>query len=115
MKKIKLDYNKVIKTNPKMVKEGGCGLKFILFIIFSFILSIFLNSCNQNDKITKNDLVVTCVITDLVIKQPTSILEIEPKFYYTTTCGEKIITNRDDVYHVGDTVKFVYKNMLKSK
>ena len=83
--------------------------------IITLLLVILLYSCAERAKITKNDLVVKCVIEKVTIKEQVSVLDIEPVYEYHTNCGEKVITKRNDVYKVGDTVTYVYVNYYNNK
>jgi len=80
------------------------------------LIVLFLSSCSDTPKITKNDLVKKCVITSMTEKQPISVMDIEPMYIFTTECGTKFTSKRNDVYHIGDTVTYVYKDYyLKQK
>lgn len=71
---------------------------------------LLITSCGEKPKITKDDLVKQCVITSMVEKERISVMDIEPSYIFTTECGTKFTSKRDDVYHIGDTVTYVYKN-----
>lgn len=83
--------------------------------LYYLFIGLSLYSCREPHKITKNDLVIKCVIVSVEVKKNISTLEPYSKYYYTTDCGEKIITDQNDVYHIGDTIKYIYVDKLKNK
>ena len=79
-----------------------------LILLLSVITLI---SCNEEKpKIEKGDLVSICVIDSIWMKEPMSALEVEPRFYYRTTCGNVLTTRMRQTYSKGDTITFVKKN-----
>lgn len=75
------------------------------------LLSLLFIGCGDPPKIEPGDKVVKCVIDSMSMKERASVMDIEPTFYYYTKCGERIITHRYDVYHIGDTITYVYKKI----
>ena len=79
-----------------------------LILLLSVITLI---SCNEEKpKIEKGDLVSICVIDSIWVKEPITTLEVEPRFYYRTTCGNVLTSRTRQVYSRGDTLTFVKKN-----
>jgi hypothetical protein len=72
-------------------------------------LPFFLISCQGGYTIEPGDIVVKCVIDSLDVKPYVSTIEPYPIYTYYTDCGEKIVTRNNQVYHIGDTVTYVYK------
>ncbi len=72
-------------------------------------LPILLLSCQGGYKIEPGDIVVKCVIDSLEIHPSVSTIEPGSVYVYHTDCGEKITTRNSNVYHLGDTVTYVYK------
>jgi hypothetical protein len=74
-----------------------------------FLLSVLLLSSCVN-KLTLSDVkhVKKCVITDVTIEEPRSTIEIGNRFIYETECGQRITTNTNHLYHVGDTIVLIY-------
>lgn len=78
--------------------------------IFILLTVSFLLSCNKKEmKIEKGDVVSTCVVDSVWVKQPISTLEFEYRYCYSTTCGNKGYTKGRQVYCIGDTILFVKK------
>jgi hypothetical protein len=73
------------------------------------IIAIMFTSCNQKPKIENGDLVVKCVVDSVWVKKSPSTLEIEPSWYIKTSCGEIHKVNKIHLYHIGDTITYVYK------
>jgi hypothetical protein len=80
---------------------------------FVIIVSVALLStgCNPRPTIEPGDKVVKCVIDSMSMEGPRSTIESNYHYYYYTDCGERVITNRNDVYKIGDTVTYVYKKI----
>ena len=76
---------------------------------YIIVLSILFFSCNGKPVIGKDDTVKKCIINRVSVKQSISTIEPGLKYTYYTECGEKITTSRHDVYHIGDTLTFIYK------
>ena len=83
----------------------------ILWFLFIGTLAIFLTGCETHNKIEPGDKVVKCVIDSMSMEGPRSTIEIENRYYYYTKCGQRIITMRNDVYKIGDTITYVYKKV----
>ena len=45
------------------------------------------------------------------VKEPHSTIEPNNQYFYYTNCGTHIITTRNDVYKIGDTITYVYKKL----
>jgi len=81
-------------------------MKNLLFIF------IFIVGCKfDKPKIEPGDKVIKCTIDSMSVKMPASVAEYEPKYYYYTDCGQPIISNRNDLYKIGDTIMYVYKKI----
>ena len=70
---------------------------------------LFIMSCGETPKIEKGDLVCECIIESVQIKESISTIEPEPIYIYQTNCKTVLSTNNSDIYHVGDTITYVYK------
>lgn len=70
---------------------------------------IFFMGCGERPKIEKGDLVCKCIIDSISVKQSVSTIEPEPTYIFYTNCNTKLQSYRDDVYHIGDTITYVYK------
>jgi hypothetical protein len=86
---------------------------FTYIVIFWFIaviiFAILFVSCVDSPKIEQGDRVENCIIDTFYRLPQISVMDIEPKYRYTTDCGFKFTTTRNDVYKIGDTIKIVYK------
>jgi len=76
---------------------------------------LILSSCVSKPTITKNDLVKKYVIDSIVQKPQISIMDYEPSYYVYLSCGDKFTTKRDDIYKVGDSITYVYKDYYLKK
>lgn len=78
--------------------------------ILGILLLYSIVGCGKTpDTIEPGDVVKKCVIVDMEFKQERSTIEYGPFYTYTTDCGEKLTTKNDLVYHIGDTITYVYK------
>jgi hypothetical protein len=76
-----------------------------LFLLFIF----FMVGCIERPKIEKGDIVIKCVITECEILEPNSTIEPGYNYKYYTNCGEVLTTKNSSIYHIGDTITYVYK------
>jgi hypothetical protein len=77
-----------------------------LLLLFTTLLII---GCGEQPKIEKGDLVCECIIDSIQIKQSISTIEPDPMYIVYTNCGTKLQTYRNDIYHIGDTITYLYK------
>ena len=80
---------------------------FLFSISFVLIASI-LNRTNYNE-IEDWDIVKKCVIDTFYVTESPSTIEYGKRYHYSTDCDEFVITKRNDVYKIGDTITYVYK------
>ena len=80
---------------------------FLFFISLVLIASI-LNKTNY-DGIEDGDIVKRCVIDTFYVTESPSTIEYGKRYHYSTDCDEFVITKRNDVYKIGDTITYVYK------
>ena len=78
-------------------------------ILFLLPFILFTLSFEKTPKIEKGDLVCECIIESVQIKESISTIEPEPIYIYQTNCKTVLSTNNGDIYHVGDTITYVYK------
>jgi hypothetical protein len=86
----------------------------VLITILTFlIIGLMMMSlgCDTKPNIEPGDTVVKCVIDSMSMEGPHSTIEVDNQYYYYTNCGQKVKTNRNDIYHVGDTITYVYKKV----
>ena len=81
---------------------------FPLFVISFFVLT-FISVSRQHPKIEDGDIIKKCVIDTFYITQSPSTIEYGNRYNYITDCDEFVITKRNDVYKIGDTITYVYK------
>jgi len=81
---------------------------FPLFVISFFVLT-FISVSRQHPKIEDGDIIKKCVIDTFYITQSPSTIEYGNRYHYITDCDEFVITKRNDVYKIGDTITYVYK------
>jgi hypothetical protein len=91
-----------------MKKFAPYVLVLIWFLVIG-LLAFLLTGCKNKNKIEPGDKVVKCVIDSVSTEGPRSTIEPYVRYYYYTKCGERLITNRDDIYKIGDTITYVYK------
>lgn len=92
------------------MKNKKSGIITILTILIVGLIMVSLG-CNVTPKIEPGDKVVKCVIDSMSMEGPHSTIEVNNQYHYYTNCGEKITANRNDVYHIGDTITYVYKKV----
>jgi hypothetical protein len=80
---------------------------FLFFISFVLIASILNKS--RYDEIEEGDIVTKCVIDTFYVTESSSTIEFGKRYHYSTDCDEFVITKRNDVYKIGDTITFIYK------
>ena len=80
------------------------------FVMIGFI-AFLVTGFNPRPTIEPGDKVVKCVIDSMSMEGPRSTIESNYHYYYYTDCGERVITNRNDVYKIGDTITYVYKKV----
>lgn len=115
---MKIGLNRNQKHTVKKIiinmKKNSTIIGIVLWFIFITLFSVFITSCNgKNHTIEDGDKIVKCVIDSQYSKQPESTLQIDPTYVYITDCGNRITTNRNDVYKIGDTITYVYKKQKK--
>ena len=76
---------------------------------FLLPIILFIVSCGETPKIEEGDLVCECIIKSVQIKESMSTIEPEPIYLYQTNCNTVLNTKNSDIYHVGDTITYVYK------
>ena len=81
---------------------------FPLFVISFFVLT-FISVSRQHPKIEEGVIIKKCVIDTFYITQSPSTIEYGNRYHYITDCDEFVITKRNDVYKIGDTITYVYK------
>ena len=93
-----------------MKKFAPYVLVLIWFLIIG-LLAFLLTGCENHNKIEPGDKVVKCVIDSTSIEGPRSTIEPYVRYCYYTKCGQRIVTNRSDIYKIGDTITYVYKKI----
>lgn len=81
---------------------------FPLFILIFFVVTI-ISVSNTSPKIEEGDIVKKCVIDTFYVTESPSTIEYGKRYHYSTDCDEFVITKRNDVYKIGDTITYVYK------
>jgi len=81
---------------------------FPLFVISFFVLT-FISVSRQHPKIENGDILKKCVIDTMYVTESPSTIEYGKRYHYKTSCDEVILTKRNDVYEIGDTITYVYK------
>ena len=88
-------------------------MKYIIPTVFITILWIFLITGILNTiptpKIENGDILKKCVIDTMYVTESPSTIEYGKRYHYKTSCDEVILTKRNDVYEIGDTITYVYK------
>ena len=80
----------------------------ILTILAIGLIMISLGG-NTEPKINPGDTVTKCVIDSMSMEGPHSTIEVNNRYHYYTECGQRVTTNRNDIYCIGDTITYVYK------
>ena len=93
-----------------MKKFAPYILVLIWFLVIG-LLAFLLTGCENNNKIEPGDKVVKCVIDSTSIEGPRSTIEPYVRYCYYTKCGQRIVTERSDIYKIGDTITYVYKKI----
>ena len=81
---------------------------FPLFVLIFMGLTLFSLS-HTHPKIEEGDIVKKCVIDTFYVTESPSTIEYGKRYHYSTDCDEFVITKRNDVYKIGDTITYVYK------
>ena len=81
---------------------------FPLFLLIFFVVTI-ISVSNTSPKIEEGDIVKKCVIDTFYVTESPSTIEYGKRYHYSTDCDEFVITKRNDVYKIGDTITYVYK------
>jgi hypothetical protein len=95
----------------KKIKKSLPYILVILWFVLIGLAALLIEGCNSKPKIEPGDKVVKCVIDSMSMEGPHSTIEVNNQYHYYTNCGERVTTNRDDVYHIGDTITYVYKKL----
>ena len=93
------------------MKKDLTYLWVTLWFVIIVSVALLATGCNPRPTIEPGDKVVKCVIDSMSMEGPRSTIESNYHYYYYTDCGERVITNRNDVYKIGDTVTYVYKKI----
>jgi hypothetical protein len=81
---------------------------FPLFVISFFVLT-FISVSRQHPKIENGDILKKCVIDTMYVTESPSTIEYGKRYNYKTSCDEVILTKRNNIYEIGDTLTFIYK------
>ena len=88
-------------------------MKYIIPTLFVVVLGLMLIGDILNEKssnkIEKGDVVKKCVIDTMFVTESPSTIEYGKRYNYKTSCDEVILTKRNDVYEIGDTITYIYK------
>ena len=88
-------------------------LRYLIPSLFLFFVGLVLFTAILNrstyDKIEDGDIVKKCVIDTFYVTESPSTIEYGKRYHYSTDCDEFVITKRNDVYKIGDTITYVYK------
>ena len=88
-------------------------MKYLIASLFLFFVGLVLLAAILNrstyDKIEDGDIVKRCVIDTFYVTESPSTIEYGKRYHYSTDCDEFVITKRNDVYKIGDTITYVYK------
>ena len=88
-------------------------MKYLIASLFLFFVGLVLLAAIINrstyDKIEDGDIVKRCVIDTFYVTESPSTIEYGKRYHYSTDCDEFVITKRNDVYKIGDTITYVYK------
>jgi hypothetical protein len=88
-------------------------MKYLIPSLFLFFVGLVLFAAIINrstyDKIEDGDIVKRCVIDTFYVTESPSTIEYGKRYHYSTDCDEFVITKRNDVYKIGDTITYVYK------
>jgi hypothetical protein len=81
-------------------------MKKLIYLLSLLILS----SCVDKPGITKNDLVKKYVIDSITKNPQIYFMDYDPSYYVHLSSGDKFTTKRKDIYKVGDSITYVYKD-----
>jgi hypothetical protein len=88
-------------------------MKYIIPTLFILILGLVLIASileeKSSNKIEKGDIVKRCIIDTMFVTESPSTIEYGKRYHYITDCDEFVITKRNDVYKIGDTITYIYK------
>jgi hypothetical protein len=88
-------------------------MKYIIPTVFITILWIYLIGGILNtipkSKIENRDVVKKCVIDTMYVTESPSTIEYGKRYNYKTSCDEVLLTKRNNIYEIGDTLTFIYK------
>jgi hypothetical protein len=92
-----------------ILKNGPLLIVLLWFIILGIVATL-ITGCNTSaNRIEPGDLVIKCVVDSSWTKQGPGTIPVEPNHYVRTSCGEIHKVNNPNVYHIGDTIIYVYK------
>ena len=92
----------------KSLKSITMKYFFPLFVISFFVLT-FISVSRQHPKIENGDILKKCVIDTMYVTESPSTIEYGKRYNYKTSCDEVILTKRNNIYEIGDTLTFIYK------
>jgi hypothetical protein len=88
-------------------------MKYIIPTLFILILGLVLIASilekKSSNKIGEGDVVKQCVIDTMFVTESPSTIEYGKRYNYKTSCDEVILTKRNNIYEIGDTLTFIYK------
>jgi hypothetical protein len=88
-------------------------MKYIIPTLFILILGLVLIASilekKSSNKIGEGDAVKKCVIDTMYVTESPSTIEYGKRYNYKTSCDEVILTKRNNIYEIGDTLTFIYK------
>ena len=90
-------------------KNSSWILASLWFLLLFLVAVLFVGCSNSKNKIEPGDLVIKCVVDSTWTKQGPATIPVEPNHYIKTSCGEIHKVNNPNVYHIGDTITYVYK------
>ena len=92
-----------------ITKNAPLLLVLLWFIMLGLVATLLTGCSKPSNRIEPGDLVIKCVVDSTWTKQGPATIPVEPNYYIKTSCGEIHKVNNPNVYHVGDTITYVYK------
>ena len=93
-----------------LIEKNSSWILASLWFLLLFLVAVLFAGCsNSKNKIEPGDLVIKCVVDSTWTKQGPATIPVEPNHYIKTSCGEIHKVNNPNVYHIGDTITYVYK------
>ena len=90
-------------------KNGSWILVLLWFLLLGLSATLFVGCNKPTQHIESGDLVIKCIVDSTWTKQGPATIPVEPNHYIKTSCGDIHKVNNPNVYHVGDTITYVYK------